>query len=339
MNCAIIGCGRIAPIHAQALRQTPNTRLVACADTDKSKAEAFAMQYGITAYTDFKKMIKDAQVDAVHICTPHHLHVEMAEYALSCGIHVLMEKPAAISRDSFLKLVLAEQAHQARIGICFQNRYNASSRRLKELMTSGASGAVLGARCFLTWSRNEDYYSDDWHGKQATEGGGVLINQAIHAMDLLVHLVGKPSEVEATMHNRHLRDVIEVEDTLEALIRFEDIPALFYASLAYCTDAPVMLEVVCEKMTMQLQGEQLTIKTQDGQVTCTDYTMTLEDGKAYWGTSHRLLIHDFYRALTDGAPFPITPSAIKDTMNLVYGCYESAHSGKPLRLNTRKEPS
>ncbi|NLX82390.1 MAG: Gfo/Idh/MocA family oxidoreductase [Clostridiales bacterium] len=339
MNCAIIGCGRIAPIHADALRQTPIAKLIACADIHLHTAEAFAAQYAIKPYTDYKVMIQEIQPEVIHICTPHHLHVEMAEYALCRGIHVLMEKPAAISRAGFLTLINAEQISKARIGICFQNRYNASIQRLKELIENQEAGAVLGARCVLTWQRDVDYYSDDWHGKQATEGGGVLMNQAIHTMDLLVHLLGAPCEVQAAMHNRHLQGVIEVEDTLEAYIRFGQSPALFYASLAYCTDAPVLLEVVCEKATYQLQGEQLTIISAKGQPITTDYTVRLENGMSYWGTSHRLLIQDFYRALNEGTPFPITPSSIIDTMNLVYGCYDSARSGKPIELKDRMEPS
>ena len=108
MKSAIIGCGRIAPVHARALEKMADAQLVACADIDQEKARAFAGEYGITAFTDYREMLDSLPLDVVHICTPHHLHVEMAEDALSRGIHVLLEKPGAISREGFHRLVAAQ---------------------------------------------------------------------------------------------------------------------------------------------------------------------------------------------------------------------------------------
>ena len=337
MKSAIIGCGRIAPVHAKALQEMKDTQLIACADIDPGKAQAFAEEYGIRAFTDYRDMLDSLPLELVHVCTPHHLHVEMAEYALARGIHVLLEKPAAISRDGFQRLVAAQENGAAQVGICFQNRYNASIAHLRECLASGETGAVLGARCFLTWKRDQDYYSDGWHGRRETEGGGVLINQAIHSMDLLVHLLGPAMEVQAAMHNRHLKGVIDVEDTLEAYIRFQDIPALFYASLAYSADAPILLEINCEHATCSLQGEELTIVRRDGQRSVTDHTRLPDGTPFYWGSSHKLCIQDFYRSLREKTEFPITPHSVQDTMALVYGCYDSARSGQAVMLTDRKE--
>lgn len=339
MKIAIVGCGRIAPVHAQALKQIAGVHLIACVDIDRQKAEAFAAEYGIQAFTDYREMLDSVKPDVVHICTPHHLHVQMAEQALQQGIHVMLEKPAAISETGFHHLVQLQQSSTARVGVCLQNRYNASISHLKELLLGGALGAVRGARCILTWKRNEDYYSDGWHGRRETEGGGVLINQAIHSMDLLVYLLGPAREVQAAMHNRHLQGVIQVEDTLEAYIRFGDAPALFYASLAYSADAPVLLEIDCEHATCCLQGEELTLTWRDGRRETADHSQLADGGFVYWGSSHRLCIADFYQSIMENIPFPITPYSIKDTMSLVYGCYESARTGAAVKLEDREDRS
>lgn len=337
MKSAIIGCGRIAPIHARAMSQLDGVTLTACTDIDPQKAAAFGAEFNLQSFTDYQQMLAVAAPDVVHICTPHHLHVQMAEEALNRGIHVMLEKPAAISRDSFYHLVQVQERSEAQIGICFQNRYNAAITHLKDLIDSGEGGAVMGARCFLTWKRGQNYYSDGWHGRRETEGGGVLINQAIHSMDLLVHLLGPARDVQAAMHNRHLQGVIDVEDTLEAYIRFQEAPALFYASLAYSADAPILMEIDCEHATYSLSGEVLTITTRDGQRSIADHSRLPDGGMPYWGSSHRLLIKDFYQSIFDKRPFSITPKRVLDTMTLVYGCYESAHTGKTVVLESRKE--
>ena len=152
--------------------------------------------------------------DAVHICTPHYLHVEMSVEALSRDIHVLCEKPCAMNREELAKIRMAQLMSTHEYGVCFQNRYNSSVRAIKNTLETGKYGAIKGARAVVQWCRNEDYYSDDWHGTLRKEGGGVVINQGIHTQDLLRYLVGS-DVVSVTGHvaNDHLKDKIEVEDT------------------------------------------------------------------------------------------------------------------------------
>lgn len=334
MKSVLVGCGRIAKTHAEALSQMPGVEVIACVDTVISRASDMAKPFNAAVYTDYEQMLCLEQPDVVHLCTPHHLHVDMATASLKRGVHVFMEKPAAITPASFEKLLLAQEHSAAAIGVCFQNRYNATTLRLADHLSSGGLGKVLGARCFVTWQRGADYYADEWHGRAATEGGGVLINQAIHSMDLLVHLLGPASTVQASTHNRHLHGLIEVEDTLEAYIEFGSKPVLFFASLAYCVDAPVMLEVVCERATCLLVGEQLSIHYSDGQNEIVRNKKMGSSGKTYWGTGHKLCIEDFYNAIEQERSFPINPRNIKSTMDLVFACYRSAaQSGQKLILN------
>ena len=325
LKSAIVGCGSIAGVHAKVLAGLEDARLCALADIVPERARAMAEQYGAAAYASLGEMLANEQVDVLHILTPHHLHVPMAIEALSRGIHVFLEKPAAISREQFAILTRAAQESAACVGVCFQNRYNPPVQYAREMLKSGQAGRVLGARAFVTWSRGEKYYTDSgWRGQKATEGGGALINQSIHTMDLLAYLLGRPLSVEASMHNRHLPGVIDVEDTLEAYIRFPGAAALFYATTAYCLDAPVMLEIACESAVLRIGDREVAIRLPDG----TSRVERMESmpmlGKEYWGGSHKLCIDDFYRSLKTGEPFALSLADVAPTMELVFGCYASA---------------
>ncbi|MBQ3223300.1 MAG: Gfo/Idh/MocA family oxidoreductase [Clostridia bacterium] len=334
MKSAIVGCGGISRVHAQVLSQANFTDLVACADIKPERAQTRAAEHGAKPYTDYIEMLETEKPDVLHICTPHVLHVPMAVEALKRGVNVFMEKPAAISVEQFAALQEAAKASGAKIGICFQNRFNPTTKEMKALLADAKAGKPLGARAFVTWHREAPYYVDSgWRGSLETEGGSVLINQSIHTMDLLVHLLGKPVEIEATATNRHLKGVIETEDTLEAHIRFASgATAIFYATTAYVVDSPVLVEVVCENRLIRFEGDDITVKEADG----ASRTSTLKNdaaiGKSYWGSGHGACIEAFYASLGGGEPFMNGLDSVADTMALTFAAYESARTGKPVTL-------
>ncbi|MDO4740675.1 MAG: Gfo/Idh/MocA family oxidoreductase [Eubacteriales bacterium] len=334
MKSAIVGCGGISRVHAQVLSQAECTELVACADIRPERAQARAEEYGAKAYTDYIEMLDREQPDVLHICTPHALHVPMAVEALRRGVHVFMEKPVAVSAEQFAQLAEAAKASTARLGICFQNRFNPTTQEMKAILADEATGKPVGARAFVTWHREAPYYVDSgWRGTQELEGGSALINQSIHTMDLLVHLLGKPVEIEATATNRHLKGVIETEDTLEAYIRFAGgATAIFYATTAYAVDSPVLFEVACEQRLIRFEGDDITVREQDG----SSHTSTLGNdaaiGKSYWGSGHGACIGAFYEAIRTGAPFMNDLDSVRDTMALTFAAYASARTGKPVKL-------
>ena len=211
MRSAIVGCGSIAGVHAAVLTKSVYTQLTACADIRPERAQAMADACHIAAYGSLDELLDRERPDVLHICTPHHLHVPMALLALSRGVNVLMEKPPAISPESFEALLKEAGKSGLHTGVCFQNRYNPQVQYIRRALQGGQAGRVLGARAFVTWSRDDQYYTGSgWRGQWDTEGGGVLMNQSIHTMDLLVYLLGIPVSVEASMHNRHLPGVIQV---------------------------------------------------------------------------------------------------------------------------------
>lgn len=271
-------------------------------------------------------MLKAEQPQVVHICTPHYLHVPMAVEVLGCGGSVFMEKPQAISGQQFTQLDQAAKRSAGRLGICFQNRYNASTQKVDELLREGSLGNIQGARAFVTWNRDAAYYQDsDWRGSWDTEGGGALINQSVHTLDLLLRWLGVPNVVEASMANHHLQGTIEVEDTVEAFLGFPgDRRACFYATTAYVTDAPVLIELACEQGSIRMEEEKVTVRYLRGEETVFSLKSGAFLGKNYWGSGHAACIRDFYHSLDGGAEFGCDLESTANTLRVMMKMYQCA---------------
>ncbi|HEY5561686.1 MAG TPA: Gfo/Idh/MocA family oxidoreductase [Clostridiaceae bacterium] len=335
LNSAIIGCGSISSLHIDAIVKSEKTNLYAVCDVDGDKALEVAGKYGCKSFLDYKEMLKDENIDVVHICTPHYLHAPMAIEAMKAGKHVLTEKPMAIATLDAEEMIKVSQSTGKQLGVCFQNRFNTTSQKIKEILDSGKVGKILGGMAFVTWHRDESYYnSGAWRGTWNQEGGGVLINQAIHTLDLLQWFMGDVSKIKATVDTRMLKDVIEVEDTAEATIIFRSgANALFYATNCYCIDAPVRIELVCEKAKIRLE-EDLTIKYDNGEIEYFTDADKATGEKAYWGCGHKVLINDFYNKLLDGKDFDIDGKQGIKVVKLFNAIYKSNKVKEFVRIAT-----
>lgn len=328
-RAAIVGCGVIAQIHAQVLDAMGEVELCAFADCKPERAQELAAQYGqdrAGVYEGLAEMLAAEHPQVVHICTPHYLHVPMALEVLGSGASVFMEKPPAISGQQFTQLEQAVAESAGRVGVCFQNRYNLSTKKVDELLKDGSLGAVRGARAFVTWNRDAAYYQNSgWRGSRDTEGGGALINQSIHTLDLLLRWLGEPDTVEARMTNHHLQGIIEVEDTVEAFLAFPGGKrACFYATTAYVSDAPVLIELACEKGSIRLEEEKVTVRDLQGQENVFLLKAGSVPGKPYWGSGHAACIRDFYRSLDSGAEYENSLASTANTMKVMMKMYQSA---------------
>lgn len=328
LKTAIIGCGAIAQVHKQVLLSLPEAKLTACCDIKPERAEIFASSGELHAYYDLEEMLDKENPDVVHLCVPHPLHTPLTVQCVKRGIHVFTEKPPVVNEQQWAEFEALEKEN-ARVGICFQNRYNHSVWAVKQKLLFGEVGKILGARAFLTWHRDPEYYTgSNWRGNWQTEGGGVLINQAIHTLDLLVYLMGTPVSVQSHMSNHSLQEVIEVEDTLEANIQFESgANALFYATNAYCCNAPVLLELNCENATLRLEGDTLTVYWQDGTVH-REGGAEVVLGKDYWGSSHLACIRDFYQSILEHRPYQNDIPSVRNTMTLMMHIYDGVRGKK-----------
>ncbi|HEX3021565.1 MAG TPA: Gfo/Idh/MocA family oxidoreductase [Lachnospiraceae bacterium] len=333
MRAAIVGCGSIARVHVACVNDMEGHELVAFADCKLERAEEFSNQYGGSAYVSLESMLSKECIDILHICTPHYLHTPMALEALNHKVHVFMEKPPVINDKQFELLKKASSMRY--LGFCFQNRYNPSIIKVKHMLKHGIPGKILGIRGIVTWNRTENYYStSDWRGKLALEGGGVLINQSIHTLDLINYLMDqKPLSIDAMMTNHHLKGKIEVEDTMSAYIRYQDAVACFYATSSYIEDSTPIIELSCENMKIRIEEHELSFHYKDGSVEHISMEQKTGIGKSCWGTAHGDCILEFYNAILENHRFPQDLNGMEDTIRLMLGAYESGRSGKEVFFN------
>jgi len=328
LGAAVIGCGAIFPLHAGAIAELDGVTLVAVVDTDKGKAEQAAAIYGCEALTDYRSILDRTDIQVVHICAPHHLHAEIAIACLQAGKHVLSEKPMAESLAAAQRMMETAAESVGQLGITFQNRYNDASRRMKEIIDTGRLGKLICMKGTVTWFRDSHYYSNsDWRGKWASEGGGVLINQTIHTLDLLQWFGGKITSVKGSVTTDVLDQVIEVEDTAHACIDFESgARGLFYGTNGYLVNSPVELELVFEQGILTQRRDNLYLY-QDGQETQLAEPAASPSGeKSYWGTSHVRLIADYYEHIRAGKPFWIDGTEGLKALEIIFAIYRSSDS-------------
>lgn len=222
IKTGIIGCGKGAHLHAQALKNLPESLFTAVYSRNIDKARDFAEQYEVKAYSNIEEMATKGGVEAVIICTPHPAHAETAIKAIKAGMHVLVEKPLASSLEDCDAMIEAAKEHGVTLGTICQRRFYPPSLRIKAAIDAGKIGRpILGTVNMLGW-RDETYYrSDPWRGSWKGEGGGVLVNQAPHQLDLLQWYMGPVEEVFGYWSNLN-HPYIEVEDTAVAVIRFKN---------------------------------------------------------------------------------------------------------------------
>ena len=216
---SILGSGSIADFHAQAIKNADGANLLGvCGGRG---AEDFSKRYGIKPYKDLKEMLSDREVDVVNICTPSGLHFDEAVAVLQNGKHTIVEKPVCTTLSDALKLEEIVGKSDPALGVCFQKRFADVNVRIKELLDGDAFGKIIFANAFVKWYRKEEYYTESgWHGDLKLDGGGALINQAIHHVDLLLWMVGEAEEVDAYSATRVHK--MEAEDTFSAHLRFKN---------------------------------------------------------------------------------------------------------------------
>ena len=333
LGTAIIGCGAIYANHAESVAGSDWSRLYAVCDMDGKRAEDAARRFDCRCFTDYREMLLDSHIDVVHICTPHHLHMQMAVDAMKCGKHVLTEKPMAITVKEAEEMNRVSRETGKVLGVCFQNRYNNTSLRIREVLQSGRAGKIRGAKAIVAWNRPDRYYTESgWRGRLKMEGGGVLINQAIHTLDLIQWFLGLPEGVKAHVDTRLLEGVIEVEDTADATFTWQNgSSCLFYATNNYVTDSPVELEIICEKAVFRL-SETLTITYSDGTTERVSEIDRATGEKAYWGCGHKFLIRDFHRKLLEGKAFEPSGEQGIAAVRMIEAIYRASESGRHMKI-------
>lgn len=324
----IIGAGVIGTVHARLIAALPDeATLAAVIDLDGEKANALAQQYGAAAYTDLAEALADPGVEAYSICVPSGLHPEIAVQVINAGRSVLIEKPLAITLDGADQVAQAAEAAGVTVGVVSQRRFQPAARFIRMAIDDGRLGNLTSAIVESPLWRSQDYYeSGDWRGTMALDGGGALMNQGIHALDLMIWLMGRPVLVSA--HSGCVAHTnIEVEDVVGATITFESgAIGTFLATTAANPGLPIRLAFTGDRGVVVMDDDKITRFTS----TVSEQNPELVEGSV--DAAHRDQYADFLKAIDDHRDPFVTVADGRLSLQVVLAIYESARTGRPVEL-------
>lgn len=335
---AVIGAGNIAAAHIAAVTGLPEGRLVGVAGRTPEKPRALAEKHGVKAYTSVAEAVADLEVDVVAVCTPSGAHLEPALAAVTAGKHVIVEKPLEITTERARQLIGAAEDAGVALATVFMSRFADANAYVKQAVDAGRLGTLLQGNAYVPWYRTQAYYdSGAWRGTRALDGGGALMNQAIHQVDLLLWMMGPAHEVSAyaatLAHER-----IEVEDTLVASLRFENgALGQISAATSLWPGRPKALEVYGSEGLAVVHDDVLVDwRTRSGGDAERESVMAAHGGQATGGSSdpmaisfenHRRQYADLFAALAEGRRPAIDGHEGFRSVELIEAVYRSAAGG------------
>ncbi|MBA4105794.1 MAG: oxidoreductase [Pirellula sp.] len=346
----IVGAGMISRFHAKAIQEVKGAKLVACADRSFEKSQALAKEFGCKPYDSVEAMLDDQNVDAVTIGTPSGAHMEPAVIAAKAGKHVIVEKPLEITLKRCDKIIDACDKAGVKLAAIFPSRFHDSAKLMKGAVDAERFGRITLGDAYVKWFRTQQYYdSGTWRGTWALDGGGALMNQAVHTVDLLSWLMGPVTEVQAfTATLAH--DRIEVEDVATATLRFASgaLGVIEATTAAY----PGYLKRI------ELHGSEGSAVLEEEDIKAWDFAKKLRsdaaihrqmstskstgggaaDPAAIGHHGHTLQIQDFVDAIRkDRAPAVDGPEGRK-SIEIILAIYQSATTGKKVTLPLKSDP-
>ena len=343
LKWGIIGCGVIAPWHADSVVASEYADLVAACDVDVPKGEAFAGKYGVSFYADYHAMLASGEVDVVSICTPSGLHSEMTVAAAESAVHVLCEKPMAITVPQMDAMMEAVESAGVKLEVIFQRRTYQITQVVREAVQSGILGQMTLGDAYLKYYRSPAYYqSADWRATWALDGGGALMNQGVHGIDVLAWIMGDVESVYAKAEAK-VRD-IEVEDTCVALLTFRN--GAFGVIEGTTSSNPG------EKTAFHLHGEKGTIifddqgiqkwavsedksvvaKNDPEKCISRQASSATSDPTAIGRAGHQAQVDDLCLAIAEDREPMITSASARKSVELILAIYESAQTGREVKL-------
>jgi predicted dehydrogenase len=339
LRFGIVGCGVIGPVHAEAIASLPDAQLVSVVDINPKRAHKLAEQYGATHYTQLQHMLDNEAVDVVIICTPSGLHGEHACEVMHSGRHVIIEKPMEISREAIDEMLQVQQATGVKLAVISQHRFDPASQQVYEMVQEKALGRLVLGNAIVPWWRSQEYYdSGDWRGTWKLDGGGVLMNQTIHSIDLLQWLMGPVKSVFG--YTDTLVHRMETEDVAVAVLRFASgsLGTIAATTGAY-PGVTTRIEIFGDKGSAVIENDSLSylhLQRDDKKPVNTygvtpqepkkreDTAFTSQNPAALSVSSHALQIADMIRAIReDGTPL-VDGYAGRHPVEIILSIYESA---------------
>jgi UDP-N-acetyl-2-amino-2-deoxyglucuronate dehydrogenase len=354
LKTALVGTGKVSHLHAAALKTLPESEFVAVCGRSPQRLGEFAAKYGVQGFTDVGEMIRSTGVEALVVCTPHPAHAAPTIAAAREGVHALIEKPFASTLSDCDAMMAAAKAGGATIGIVSQRRLYPACQRIRGALDAGRIGSpVLGFATLLGWRGEEYYRSDPWRGSWKGEGGGVLVNQAPHQLDLLLWYMGEVEEVFGYWANVN-HPTIEVEDTAVAVVRFKggglgnimlsnsqnpgisgrvSVHGSNGASVGVQTDGGSMFIAGTSKIADAAFNDIWTVPGEERMPA----QWRAEDDALFASVNpmehfHRLQIADFLQSVAAGRPPAVTAADGRRVVELFTAIYRATRDGRPVRF-------
>ncbi len=341
MGFGIVGCGLVSQFHGAAIMNSQKAELIAATDLDEERLGSFVDDYGGEKAASFEALLEDERIDVVNILTPNAMHADFAIPALEAGKHVIVEKPPEMRLDRTDDMIAAKDEHDRKLAICLQVRFRESIRAIRSAIDQGRFGGLLEGDAYMKWFRDTDYYlMDDWRSKRES-GAGVTIQHAFHYIDLLHHLMGPVSVVDARMTNLAHPDV-QLEDTLKAFLTFESgAEGLVEASTALWPGRPPRIEVNGEDGTAITEGEIMLAwdfreeRPEDEEILAIGRDTVAAGGTGAADLSyeeHMWVIENMVDAIEQDRDPYITAENARHTLEIALAMYQSADAEEPVEL-------
>lgn len=341
-NFGIVGAGLIADFHARAIQSLKNARLTGICGSNPGKVKNLAEKYGCKAYSDMKELLHSKDIEIVTIATPSGAHMEPAIEAAQYGKHVICEKPLEISLERIDKMIEAHDKAGTRLGAIFNYRFNDTLQFLKEAVNTGRFGTITYASVHVPWWRSEAYYTNSWHGTLELDGGGALMNQSIHMIDILQYLMGPVDSLQAYIAT--LGHQIEVEDTGAAVLEFRNKAlGVIYGSTASFPGQFRRLEITGTKGTVVQVENSFKIWQFEDQ---TDKDIEIfkrfsqieggggvSDPGAIPFEPHARNIAAFIESVEKDRPFEIDGCEARKAVEIILAIYSSARENRKYHFN------
>ncbi|MFC4225021.1 Gfo/Idh/MocA family protein [Lysinibacter cavernae] len=354
LRLGIVGCGNIAANHAIALAQTPGAVVVGCCDSNLARAQEFAAAHNIPHAVATTDELFALGLNAVTVCTPHPVHEEVVVAAASAGLHVLCEKPIAVDLAAADRMIAAADTAGVTFGVLFQRRFWPAAQRIRAAIDDGRIGQPILGEVTVQLFRETEYYSADaWRGSWLTDGGGVLMTQAVHQIDLLQWFLGEPVSVSGFIATQKFGAHIETEDSAVATVRFASgaiasINASTVSNLnlgnrvsvtgtsgavASLTEFPEGNEAVNDVWTVEGETEFTQVYNAH-----TRANIPLSQINGQLTPFHTLQIQDFVSAIKEGREPAVTGRDARASLAIIAAVYESARTGTVIALTPSPAP-
>ena len=339
VHFGIIGCGNIGPYHAEGIRNSPGAELVAVSDSSEPKAKELGEKNKVDWYKDYKEMLKRKDIDAISIGIPSGLHMQVAIDALEAGKHVISEKPLEVTLEKIDKMIAASKISGKHLAGILQSRFYENAKRIKADVDSGRFGKLILGDMYNKWFRSVDYYkSAGWRATWELDGGGALMNQAVHGVDLLLYYMGEVASVNAYCET--LARNIQVEDTAVAILKFKNgALGVLEAATSIYPGSSRKIEIRGTKGTAVLSDNNTltAYEFEGGKDEAEEFNKTKDSGgvsnpTAISAQGHILQFTAFTNALLKGEVPPITASEARKSVELIIAVYRSAKEKREIKL-------